>query len=975
MKASTESILRAVPAELQAAVAAPWAQYCAAAAEAGLTPPQSAEFLAAMGRVFAGSEFVARGIARDPGLLEDLLRSGDLLGDYAPGELQGKAQAALAGVGDDAELGLALRRLRQREMVRIAWRDLAGWAPVEEVLEDLSALADACINAALDTLYAWQCKEYGTPLIASGPAAGEAQRLVVLGMGKLGARELNFSSDIDLIFAFPEPGQIRGKRGISHEEFFVRLSQRLIQALNDVTAAGFVYRVDMRLRPYGDSGPLAMSFAALEDYYQSQGREWERYAMVKARALSGTGAGTPAAIAELEDMLRPFVYRRYLDFGAFEQLREMKAMIQQELERRGLQQDIKLGPGGIREVEFIAQAFQLVRGGREPALRERRLLVVLQRLAAMDLLPGYAAQRLAEAYRFLRRVENRLQAYADEQTHQLPEDDTARLRLAFTLGYPGWSEFLRALDKHRRVVHGQFEQVFSAPQALKPAASGEASFEALWSGLLDAADARVLFAALADDEVEELLRRLNAFRDGAALRALGTRGKPRMDRLMPLLLGAISEAAQPAQTFARVLEVLEAIAGRSAYLALLVEHPMALSQLVRLCAASPWIAERLARYPLLLDELLDPRQLYTPPERADLEQQLTLRMAQIDADDLEQQMDALRQFQKAAVLRVAAADVLGATPLMRVSDYLTDLAEVLLQQVLALCWARMLRRHGAPGGAAGAKGFAIIAYGKLGGIELGYGSDLDLVFLHATQAAGSRSDGPKPLDAAVFYARLGQRIIHVLNTLTPAGVLYEVDMRLRPSGASGLLVTSLDAFAEYQRSEAWTWEHQALVRARPVAGDATLAEAFATVRREVLGRPREAAVVQREVREMRERMRQELADRNPERFDLKQGPGGIADIEFMVQYLVLRHAHEHPNLLVWSDNIRLLETLGAAGLLASGSADSLAAAELLAEAYRQYRKRAHELTLQELPARVGAEEFGELRAQVTALWRRVMGVD
>ncbi|HEY9198182.1 MAG TPA: bifunctional [glutamate--ammonia ligase]-adenylyl-L-tyrosine phosphorylase/[glutamate--ammonia-ligase] adenylyltransferase, partial [Gammaproteobacteria bacterium] len=533
MNPSTESIIRDIPDPLRAELSAQWQAYLAAAAEAGIAPPAQDDFLRVLGRVWAGSTFVAQACQRAPALLDDLLGSGDLLGDYAPGELLAKARAALADAQDDAQLGVALRRLRRREMVRIAWRDLAGWARVEEVLEDLSALADACINAALECLYAWQYRELGTPVFVSGTAAGQPQRMVVLGMGKLGARELNFSSDIDLIFAFPEDGQTRGRRGISHEEFFLRLAQRLIQALNDVTGEGFVYRVDMRLRPYGDSGPLVMSFEALEDYYQSQGREWERYAMVKARALSGTEAGDAEAIAALENLLRPFVYRRYLDFGAFEQLREMKAMIQQELERRGLRQDIKLGPGGIREVEFIAQAFQLVRGGREPALRERSLLTVLARLAERDLLPAYAAQRLAEAYRFLRRVENRLQAYADEQTHQLPEDDNARLRLAFTLEFPDWETFLHELDKHRRFVHGQFEQVFSAPQAAAAgSALNEASFEALWAGVLDETAARQLLVAAGCTDCDEVLRRLNAFRDSSALRALGTRGRGRMDRLM-----------------------------------------------------------------------------------------------------------------------------------------------------------------------------------------------------------------------------------------------------------------------------------------------------------------------------------------------------------------------------------------------------------------------------------------------------------
>ncbi|MFA7388207.1 MAG: bifunctional [glutamate--ammonia ligase]-adenylyl-L-tyrosine phosphorylase/[glutamate--ammonia-ligase] adenylyltransferase, partial [Thiohalobacteraceae bacterium] len=881
MNPSTESVVRDLPEALRDETAAQWEAYRTAVDEAGCRAPGQADFLRHLGRVWTGSNFVAQACIRDPRLVEDLLASGDLLGDYAVGELDAKVRAALRAAADDRDLGHALRRLRRREMVRIAWRDLAGWARVEEVLEDLSALADACVRGALERLYAWQCREQGTPKTA----AGDKQGLVVLGMGKLGARELNFSSDIDLIFAYPEAGQTGGRRGRSHEEFFIALAQRLIRALNDVTEEGFVYRVDMRLRPYGESGPLAMSFSGLEDYYQSQGREWERYAMVKARPV----AGDPAAVAELEALLLPFVYRRYLDFGAFEQLREMKALIQRELERRGLQQHIKLGPGGIREVEFIAQAFQLVRGGREPALRERGLLEVLKRLAARGLLPEFASQRLGEAYRFLRRVENRLQAYADEQTHQLPEDPNARLRLAFSMGYADWTGFMLALDKHRRFVHGQFEQVFTAPQADADAASnGNAGFESLWSGVLDDTAAHQLLSAAGCDDCEEVLRRLAAFREGSALRALGARGRGRLDRLMPLLLGAISEAPDPTQTFVRVLSVIEAIAGRSAYLALLVEHPVALSQLVRLCAASPWVAEQLARYPLLLDDLLDPRQLYRPPARDELQHQLAVRLGQIDAADLEQQMDALRQFQKTAVLRVAAADVLGATPLMRVSDHLTEIAEVVLGEVLTLCWRELLRRHGAPDHRAAHKatpvGFGIIAYGKLGGIELGYGSDLDLVFLHDGPANGARTGGPKPLDAAVFFVRLGQRIIHVLNTLTSAGVLYEVDMRLRPSGASGLLVTSLDAFAEYQQTEAWTWEHQALVRARPVAGDPALAEAFAAVRRTVLARKRDPVALQREVREMRERMRQELDQRDPLRFDLKQGVGGIADIEFMVQY-------------------------------------------------------------------------------------------
>ncbi|WJW75277.1 bifunctional [glutamate--ammonia ligase]-adenylyl-L-tyrosine phosphorylase/[glutamate--ammonia-ligase] adenylyltransferase [Thiohalobacter sp. IOR34] len=951
-----------VPSSLHARLEARWSAYLEAAGAAGLAPPGHREWLRALGRVWAASDFVALSCIRDPALLAGLLDSGDLLTDSAPGEIHARVEAALAKVTDEAALGRMLRQLRRREMVRIAWRDLAGWASLEAVLQDLSDLADACIGAALDRLHAWQCRELGTPR----DAAGRPQRLSVLGMGKLGAHELNFSSDIDLIFAYPEAGWIRRPRKLSHEAFFTRLGQRLIRVLADNTAGGFVYRVDMRLRPYGDSGPLVMDFEQIETYYQSQGREWERYALIKARPV----AGDPQANAALMALLQPFVYRRYLDFGAFEQLREMKALIRREVARKGMDANIKLGPGGIREVEFIVQAFQLVRGGREPRLRERRLLRVLQVLVELDLLPDFAARRLAEAYDFLRRTENRLQEYEDAQTHQLPADEAGRTRLAFSMGYAGWPAFEQVLAYHRRFVDGQFAQVFGAPQA-EAGTDGEAErLAALWRGALDGAEAEAVLEETGYDDPAEALRLLGRLRSDVGSR-LGSRGRERLERLMPLLLAAVADSRSPARTLGRVARLIEAISGRSAYLALLVENPMALSQLVRLCDASPWIAEQLTRQPILLDELLDPRTLYRPPTREELERELARRFTGIGAGDLEQQMDALRHFKQAAVLRVAAADVAGAAPLTRVSDHLTDIAEVVLARVLELARAHLVERHGRPrcvaGGRARDAGFAIIGYGKLGGRELGYGSDLDLVFLHDSLGGRQRTEGPRPVDNALFFARLGQRIIHLLSTLTPAGVLYEVDMRLRPSGESGLLVTDIEAFARYQREEAWTWEHQALVRARPVAGDAAPAEVFEALRREVLGRPRDPGELQREVREMRRRMRAELDRAPPGRFDLKQGAGGIADIEFMVQYSILRWAHDHPDLLRFTDNLRLLEALAADGLLAGDEATALA------EAYRAYRKRLHHLTLQAAPAQVEAREFAAMRQRVIAVWERLMG--
>ena len=956
-----EEIAAGLPEELREGVQRAWERYRERAEAKAARVPTHPDFLRPLARVWAASEFVAQSCEREPALLAELLESGELLADTARGELRTRAEAATAGALNAFDLGEALRRFRRREMVRIAWRDLAGWAGLDEILRELTELATACLQVALDRLHGWQCRELGTPK----DSAGRDQSLVVLGMGKLGAGELNFSSDIDLIFAYPEPGRLGKRSGLSCEEFFTRLGQQLIDVLNRQTGEGFVYRVDMRLRPYGDSGPLVMDFDMLEEYYQSQGREWERYALIKAHPV----AGDPDQAAELMALLRPFIYRRYLDYGAFEQLREMKAMITRQVQRRGMEDNIKLGPGGIREVEFIAQAFQLIRGGQEARLRLRQVQDVLRNLARLDLLPGYAVERLIQAYGFLRRTENRLQAFADEQTHELPTDAVGQARLALAMDFPDWAAFLKQLDRHRRFVEEQFQQVFGSPHTREEGDRETEALAGLWQDQLDEEAALALLDEIGFEHPDEARRLLGQLHHSLESRAMGKRGRDRLDRLMPLLLAAIGEARDPNETLARLVRLLETISGRSAYLALLVENPMALSQLVQLCDASPWIAAELTRHPILLDELLDPRTLYTPPSREQLEAMLDRRFEDIAADDLEAQMDALRHFKQMAVLRVAAADVAGATPLMVVSDYLTAIAELVLQKVLAITWDHLVARHGAPrcgtGKARRVAGFAIIGYGKLGGIELGYGSDLDLVFLNDGEGEEARTEGPKPLDNAVFFARLGQRIIHLLNTLTPAGVLYEVDMRLRPSGASGLLVTDMAAFAAYQHEEAWTWEHQALVRARGVAGDPDTLAAFEAVRREVLCRKRDPERLRREVRDMRSRMRAELAVRESGRFDLKQGPGGIADIEFIVQYGVLRWAHAHPDLVRYSDNIRLLEGLAGAGLMPEDDV------RVLSNAYRAYRKRVHNLTLQEVPAVVYEGEFIQTRAAVLAIWKRI----
>lgn len=920
----------------------------------------SDEQLKGLFSALAGSDFVAQSMIRKPELLVDLLLNGDLLRLSTPKCYVDGLAHIIEGVADDRGLASQLRQFRRREMVRIAWRDFAGYACSDETLAELSGLADACLQLSLDQLYQWHCADFGMPM---GEDSGTAQQLVVLGMGKLGARELNYSSDIDLIFAFPEQGETvcepsqpnqKARRSLSNDEFFVRLGQRLIKVINENTADGFVFRVDMRLRPYGDSGPLAMSFDALEEYYQSQGREWERYAMVKARPVAGAAEDGDALMA----MLKPFVFRRYLDYGSFESLREMKGNINRQVQRKGMQDNIKLGRGGIREIEFIGQAFQLIRAGREPALQIRPIKQVLGVLGRCDMLPGYAVKGLLDAYDFLRRTENHIQAYADEQLHDLPEDGLRQSRLALSMGFASWAEFCEVLDKKRHFVRDQFDQVMTAPQA---EVRGEGQEDLPRDGLLEVWQGMEEELALAELTAkgfasgEEVLRRLEALRDSHAVRAMSVRGRRRLDCLMPMLLNASCAVDNPDDTLIRLVTLIEAVVRRSAYLALLVENPIALSQLVKLCAASPWIARQLSRHPLLLDELLDPRSLYAPSRGDELCDELTMLLAHIDEDDLERQMEILRQFKQATTLRVAAADVMGALPLMEVSNHLTEIAEVIVARVLALVTRQLAAKGGIYAQASAEQGFIVIAYGKMGGFELGYGSDLDLVFMHDSDTE------------TALYPRLGQRIIHMFSTLTPAGILYEVDVRLRPSGASGLLVTSLDAFTEYQHTEAWTWEHQALMRARVVAGDPALAQRFNVVRKQILAKPREQISLRKEVSEMRERMRGELSKGSKGRFDIKQDPGGMTDIEFLVQYMVLLHTSEYPELAIWTDNIRVLDEMTRAGLVDE------AEASILRDAYCQYRACGHALVLQEQPTVVDDGRFDALRDQVRVIWQKYLG--
>ena len=919
-------------------------------------------------RVLACSNFVFSNCERHPTMHSDLVSSGDLESSY-PASAAGASTrpslreraVAIAEETDSIDaLMAALRQLRRREMVRIAWRDIGGLADLEETLRDTSDLADAIIASSVDRLHDWQCTDLGTPI----GQTGEPQQLIVLALGKLGASELNFSSDIDLIFTFPENGQTEGgRRSVDNDRFFLQLARKLMKVLGEPTADGFVYRVDMRLRPFGTQGPLVLSFDALEEYYQTHGRDWERYALIRARAVSGD----MVLAAELLERLRPFVYRRYIDFGTLQSLRSLKAVMEQEVARKGMEHSVKHGPGGIREVEFTAQAFQMVRGGRTPALRYRRLLTVLERLGELELLPDHAVASLSAAYRFLRSAEHRLQEVDDRQEHMLPQDDAGRLRIAASMGYASWESFFERLQNHRRNVDEQFAQVFGEERETDTTAGGDPLCAVLAASTDDETGTAMLEeAGFAHAGVAWSI--LARYRETLALKMPDALGHERLARLMPDLLRAVATQGNATTALERVMAVVESVAKRSVYLALLAERSIALSQFVQLCASSPWIAQLLGRHPVLFDELLDPRTLYEPLGPDDLDRDIADRLTALDDPDREHEMDCLRQSKQANVLRVAAADISRRIPLMVVSDHLTEIAEAILRAALAIAWRDITTRHGRPASVSRDAAFAsyvIIAYGKLGGIELGYGSDLDLVFLHDDDT-GAMTTGSRPVDHATFYARLTQRLIHVLTTMTPQGELYEVDPRLRPDGSKGVLVNTLEGLGEYLRNKAWTWEHQALVRARAVAGDADLGQRFARLRREILLRDRDGDTLRDEVRNMRERMRSELGSHHSGRFDLKQDPGGVADIEFVVQYGTLRWASKLGAHLDFTDNIRLLEGFGRAGLMPD---DDIA---LLADAYRAYRGRIHQLALQESAGVVGDEEFAGFREAVIAIWDRLM---
>ncbi len=912
--------------------------------------PNKSQCRQSLARVCAASEFVAKTLVRQPTLLTTLFDQGDIKKRFTQSDYLNRWQTHSGIINTLNELMHQLRLFRQGELVRLIWREITQVDNISQTLQQLSALAEVCIDVALQQLYSWQCNQYGTPY----DKQGEPMQLIVLSLGKLGGYELNLSSDVDLQFLYAHQGDVtHANQSITLELFFNRLAQTLTKVLSETTQDGFVYRVDMRLRPFGSSGPLVNSIPSLLAYYQEHGRDWERYALVKARVISGHGYHAQ----HLETMLRRFVYRRYIDYSILDGLRAIKQQIDREARSQNLQQHIKLGKGGIREIEFIVQAFQIIRAAKDPRLQSTNLINVMPLLVKTKCLPKLAVKQLWQAYQFLRRVENALQAVNDQQTHTLPSDPIIQFRICLYCGFDQWSQLIEQLHYHQQYVIEHFKHMIgNQPQHFSHDQHQHIhdALQAIWLEHTEQYDILIRIGFSNPQHISQLLA---TFRGSYRFRKLSTLARSRINKLMPILLMKVTNTSDPSQTLVRTIRLLEAIIQRSAYIALLIENPMMLSRLIELIAQSEWIAKQLANYPVVLDELLAPFNKQIVPTVAmltdSLNQQIKLR------DDPEEQIEHLRHFKHSHNLRVAASDLMDKLPLMRVSDYLTNLATAILHATVTLVKQQLITRHGYPIDTHGKPiddGLLIIAYGKLGGIELSYTSDLDLVFLHASVDEQQYTNGTQPISNSLFYTRLAQRLLNTLNVRTNTGVLYTIDTRLRPAGKAGLLHNTLTTFANYQQQTAWTWEHQALVRARPVYGDPQLAKQFWQLRRTILTLQRDHNSLRQDILDMRSKLSQTTTT-DPVSM-LKRGPGGLTDIEFLVQYAVLRWAHAHPELVAYTDNMRLLACLQRAGKLTDERA------HILMDAYCCYRKLLHQHSLTQHPI---TADLADLQPHITAV--------
>jgi glutamate-ammonia-ligase adenylyltransferase len=916
-----------------------------------------------MAQVFLFSEYAAASLTRYPAMFQHLLESKDLDKSFSGTSYISRLESQITKETDPALARDILLKTKLQESVRIAWRDLCGKATLKETLADLSNLADAILDQAVKVIYQSVAGQYGIPVDSNGNFQG----LIVLGMGKLGAGELNFSSDIDLIFVYPEKGYTNGDAMISNEEFFTKVCRQFLKFFSGSSHEINFYRIDTRLRPYGDGGPLVMSAAAFEEYYQAQGREWERYAMIKARPV----AGDIEAGNRVLKTLNSFIYRRYFDYGSFDSFRDMKNRITLQVKSKKLKNNIKLGAGGIREIEFFGQLFQLIRGGVEPSLQQRQILTVLKLLQTHDCIDENTRQDLESAYVFLRLTENRLQEYADLQTHDIPQGKERQSLLALSMGLSGWQEFEDLLNHHLARVHHHFSQLLAAEDH-DPADRETRDLKQMWININDPQFMADSVSIGQFQDPERVLSVLRSLEQHPNTKRLTPSGRKKLGRLIPVLVKKIGREKDPDDILVKLIDLIVTIERRTTYLSLLLENKGAMETLITLARKSPWIISFLSSHPALMDELMHPATLYSPPGRQSLEKEMAQRMAKVPKDDLEYILEELCLFRQINMLRVSAADVSGNYPLMKVSDHLTWIAETVLSHVLEVSWHIVTRKYGIPEGVTGQSirncGFAAAVYGKVGGLEMGYKSDIDIVFLYDANF-GKTQGAKKSIDNIRFYSNLGQRIINALTMHTAAGTLYGADMRLRPGGDSGMIVSHIEAFEDYLEKQAWTWEHQALIRARPVAGDAQLCARFEEIRTRVLGKARNSDTLKKEVSDMRERMRTERLKAQPDQFDLKQSRGGIVDIEFLVQFLVLNNAHACEDITIWTDNMRLLESLDGEGIITGCEA------ERLQNAYLIMRKAIHRLNLMEKNLQVTDGRFDTHKDQVIEIYNKYLGPD
>lgn len=908
------------------------------------------------------SRYAQRILESEPARKAELLQA--LQSPFSRKEMQAFLDAHSQQIATEENLHRVLRDLRKQVMLRLAMRDISGEADLSEVMSSMTALAEVAINFALKYHENWltQPDRFGLP---RGEHSNTIQHLLVVAMGKLGGGELNVSSDVDLIFVYPEDGETDGIKSISNHEFFARLGRKLISSLNDYTVDGYVFRVDMRLRPHGENSPLAISFPMLEEYFIKQGREWERYAWIKGRVIT-VHSDSEAESILMEKMVRPFVFRKYLDFGAYESMRRLHAQLRKEVERREMHDNIKLGPGGIREIEFITQVFQLIRGGRDVDLCIRPTLSVLQRLQKKHQLPEQAATELTDAYHFLRKLEHRLQYLDDQQIQTLPLNPVDQNLIATVMGFPDYASFMQQLDTHRKNVTRLFELIFAAPRKSPTHDMLAHLWQAETQDISQTEAATTQLSTMGFSEPAKISERLRLFYQDTFYHQLPETSQQHINTLVPMIIEAVAELPPVEITLERMLQLLEKISSQTSYLALLLEHPHTLQRVAELVSISQWASDYLGRHPILLDELLRHDAPHPVPDWSALSNELIYQLNHVNNpknDVIEWQMDVLRHFQHAQVFRLLVTDLEGSLLLETLSDHLTALADLILDSVLNLAWSGLKKRHRTE------PAFAIIGYGKLGGKELGYASDLDMIFLY-------EDNHP---DAAEIYTKLGQSINAWLTRHTSAGFLYETDLRLRPNGAAGLLVSSMEAFAQYQREQAWVWEHQALTRARFVAGDQQVGEAFENTRKEILCKSRNLIELKQDILKMREKMLDVHPNPTP-LFDIKHDRGGIIDVEFIVQYLVLGYASQSPQLTGNIGNIALLKLAGELGLVPAELATQVRTA------YREYRRLQHRFRLGGEPeltsaplskdksekfARIAADHLSNDRLSVLQLWDAV----